>query len=401
MELTELFHRYLNNQCTAEEVKTLIKYFDAESDNAVLKSLILGQLANKAPANFETQPEVIRVFEQTDQYFKDTLFTEKPAISLWQKNFRRYSVAASITVALLAFGAYFFSQYEKPAGNEATKLQSPMEDVQPGTDKAILTLTDGTSVTLDENHSETILRDAGISIEKTADGMLVYKAVDAAWGIDEVKYNQLKTPVGAQYAVLLADGSKVWLNAGSSLRYPLAFTGDERRVELVGEAYFEVEKSAKNGKHIPFFVETPTQVVQVLGTSFNISAYEDDHAVKTTLISGKVNVSGRGGAGRRVLSPGEQSIFTAGNDIQVIRTNVEAARAWKNGNFLYEDVYLKDILKQLSRWYDVEIDYANVPQTRYNMFISRKESLQSVLNMLRKTGDIKFKLTNNIIKVIR
>jgi transmembrane sensor len=398
--ITELFYRYLNNQCTGEELNALLRYFDQQEDNSDLKRLIMDQLKADAPDNFEQQPEVISVFNQTDQYLQHTLFQEQNVRRMWPKRFLRYAVAASLAGILLV-SAYLVSQNHNNAGKEVAKKQTEvLQDANPGTDKAVLILADGTSVTLDEHHKQAMLTDAGIKIRKTADGAIIYEAANVLPENGELKYNQLRTPKGAQYEIVLPDGTRVWLNAASSLRYPLVFTGNERRVELTGEGYFEVEKSFKNGRHIPFYVETPTQVVQVLGTEFNISAYEDDQAVKTTLISGKVNVSKRSGKESEILSPGEQSILIEGNDFQVIKTNPEMARAWKNGNFLYEDMYLKDILKQLSRWYDVKVDYSNVPQTRYNMLISRKETLQNVLNMLRKTGNVQFKLENNVIKII-
>lgn len=399
--ITELFYRYLNNQCTREEVSTLLRYFDQQEDNSDLKRLIMDQLKAHVPENFEQQPEVISVFNQTDQYLKHTLFQDQNVRRIWPGRFLKYAVAASLA-GILAVSAYLISRnYNNPAQQTIAKQQPAfLQDAKPGTDKAILILADGTSVTLDEHHKQTMLSDAGITIKKTADGAIIYEASNTLPENGEIKYNQLRTPKGAQYEIVLPDGTRAWLNAASSLKYPLVFTRNERRVELTGEGYFEVEKSVKNGKHIPFYVETPTQVVQVLGTEFNISAYEDDQVVRTTLISGKVNVSKRSGQENEILSPGEQSILADGSDFKVIKTNPEMARAWKNGNFFYEDMYLKDILKQLSRWYDVKVDYSNVPQTRYNMLISRKETLQNVLNMLRKTGNVQFKLENNVIKII-
>jgi ferric-dicitrate binding protein FerR (iron transport regulator) len=142
--------------------------------------------------------------------------------------------------------------------------------------------------------------------------------------------------------------------------------------------------------------------VEVLGTHFNVSAYDDDLLVKTTLVSGKVNVYSIATKEGKILNPGEQSVLTAGDPfIYVKKVNVEGATAWKDGNFMFEDLYLKDIMKQLSRWYDVEVDLKNLPETRYNIFISRNETLSNVLRMLEKTGNIKFSLINNTIKINR
>lgn len=397
--MTDLFYRYLHNQCSADEIKELLKHFNHEEDDLILKMMILSQLKVDAPPHFEEQPEVVQVFGQTDQFLKSTLFPKTSAGSSLIKKLSWYAVAASIAIVLTT--AYFFLPRNPLVENKLAGQQfASLQDAEPGTDRAILTLTDGTSVVLDENHQQDLFSDAGLMIRKAEDGTLIYETASLAVEGAELKYNQLRTPRGAQYEVLLPDGTRVWLNAASSIRYPLAFSGEERRVQLTGEAYFDVEKSVKDGQYVPFFVETPTQVVQVMGTQFNISAYDDDYSVKTTLVSGKVNVSERNGRGREILSPGEQAILIPGNNFQVIKTNTEIATAWKKGNFMYEDVYLKDILKQLSRWYDVDVDYAQVPQTRYNMLISRKETLQSVLNMLRKTGNIKFDYQDNKIRIV-
>jgi transmembrane sensor len=397
---SELFYRYLNNQCTPDEVKALLGYFDAEENDAVLEDLILNELKEEEPEGFEQRPEVVQVFNETDKYLNRTLFNEKPGSVLKVRKINWSAVAASIAILILG-SVYFINKNNN--GQERMQMASQqsmvLEDAKPGTEMAILTLADGTTVQLDAKNNQSILNEGGITIKKTDDGTLVYEIAGEQKDA-EMKYNQLRTPKGAQYELLLPDGTRVWLNAASTLRYPLAFSGHERVVELTGEGYFEVAKSFRDGKHIPFYVKTPTQIVQVLGTEFNISAYEDDEVVRTTLISGKVNVSERDGNGNNILNPGEQSILLPGSSFRIVKTNPEAARAWKNGNFMYEDVYLKDILRQLSRWYNVSVDYRNIPQTRYNMLISRKETLQSVLNMLRKTGDIKFEFTNNMIKAI-
>lgn len=393
-QASQLFDRYLRNECTAEEINTLLNYFGEEQENASLKAHILKQLASAAPENFEQQPGVIAAFHQSDQYLQKTLFPETSNRNSFIRNYSRYFIAASITAAILCT-AYFFSQHYH---QQETKQLNLAIDVQPGSNKAILTLADGSTVALDTNGRQAILGQKGIQISKTKDGTLVYEvSPPTSSSTIPTAYNQLRTPKGAQYQVVLPDGTRVWLNASSSLRYPVAFSQNERRVELTGEGYFEVSKVQKGPRRIPFYVETSSQEVQVLGTEFNISAYEDDQEVKTTLLSGKVNVSNRIGNYHKSLIPGEQAILTAANGFKVIKVNAENVAAWKDGNFLFEDIYLKDILKQFSRWYQVEVDYTGLPETRYNILIPRNESLLSVLHMLEKTGNIKFQFKNNTI----
>lgn len=394
--VSQLFNLYLSNQCSPEEVKALLNHFGKIQEDAELKSLILEELAKAAPEDFESQPEVIAVFEQTDQYLKNTLFPEKETHKFFLHRYKKYLAAAAMTGLMLGIAYLFFQEYQKGVINDTPAL---VHDVQPGSSKATLVLEDGSTIALSADDSDTVLNQKGITISKTKDGMLVYE-VDSKNVTSEVPaYNELRTPKGAQYEVLLPDGTRVWLNTSSSLRYPLKFAKNERRVSLSGEGYFEVEKVTVDGKRLPFFVETSRQVVQVLGTEFNISAYEDDQLVKTTLMSGIVNVSGKTGNNSKTLSPGEQSILNSDHELSVLKVNPESARAWKNGNFLFEDVYLKEILKQFARWYNVEVDYNDIPNTRYNILVSRNETLLKVLQMLEKTGNLKFQIVNNTIKL--
>lgn len=398
-QLSELFKRYLNNQCSPEEIRILLDYFGAESDNAELRSLITAQLIAEVEEDFEAQPEVAAMFLKTDEYLQQQLFKKTILQRIFSAGYIRYAVAASIA-GILVTGGLFYHKMNQQGYSAKGDL---VNDVKPGGNKAVLTLADGSSVTLDAHSDTTLLKKAGIQVKVTEDGLLVYQVTDEQRATKELIYNQITTPKGGQYYVILSDGSRVRLNASSSLRYPVAFvTGKERRVELNGEAYFDIEKVMEGGVRKAFAVETSGQIVEVLGTHFNISAYEDDPSVKTTLVSGSVNVYSKANQERKLLSPGEQSVLTDGSpSIQILKTNVERAIAWKEGNFMFEDQYLKDILKQLSRWYDVEIDLKNIPETRYNIFISRSETLSAVLKMLEKTGNIKFSLVNNTVKINR
>lgn len=392
-----LFYRYLNNECTPGEVKALLKQFGQESDQGELKALILLELEKtEIPEGFEEQTDIAEVFKQTDQYLQEQLFSEKKQVSISRLTW--LAIAASIAICCTL--GYLFFPAHQPEILSAQAINGGT-DAKPGADKAILKLANGTSIVLNDNAQSTILNEAGLKITKTKDGMLIYEAAAVSTAGSKLVYNELITPLGAKYKIVLPDGTRVWLNAGSSLRYPMAFDTKERRVELKGEGYFEVQKvNSGNGK-VPFYVETPTQIVQVLGTEFNISAYDDDQVVKTTLISGKVNVSDRSNNLQETLNPGEQAVQINGGAFKVTKVNTESSISWKNGNFMFEDMYLRDIMKQLCRWYNVEIDESQIPQTRYNIFISRNETLQSVLNMLGSTGNLKFQLNNNRIKITR
>lgn len=392
---TDIFYRYLNNECTPDEIEALLAQFNTDTDDEVLRGLILEQLQNNdVPEGFEQRPDVIDAFNQTDHFLAKSIFIKK------NRNTIKLTWAAVAASIILCFTlGYLFIRQDKPIHLAQEIIDG--RDAKPGTDRAILTLANGVTINLDEKADGTVLSDAGLTIKKTSDGTLIYEAERTLAATGKLVYNQLSTPYGAKYKVILPDGTLVWLNAGSSLRYPTSFAASERRVELKGEAFFDVEKLTNEGKRIPFYVETPTQIVQVLGTEFNISAYEDDDAVKTTLISGKVNVSNRKGDENEILNPGYQSVLSNRGSFQVIKVNTETAQAWKNGNFMFEDMYLKDIMKQLCRWYNVKVDDADIPHTTYNVFISRNETLSSVLNMLGRTGNLKFQLNNNQIKITK
>jgi transmembrane sensor len=392
-----LFYRYLNNECTPEEVKALLKQFGQEYDQKELKALILQELEKtEIPEGFEDQTDIIEVFNQTDSYLQEQLFSEKKQVSISRLTW--LAIAASIAICC-TLGYLFFPTHQREV--LSAQAINGGTDAKPGADKAILKLANGTAIVLNDNTKSTILNEAGLKITKTKDGMLVYEAAVVPSAGSKLVYNELITPLGAKYKIILPDGTRVWLNAGSSLRYPMAFDTKERRVELKGEGYFEVQKVNSGIGKVPFYVETPTQIVQVLGTEFNISAYDDDQVVKTTLISGKVNVSDRSNNLQETLNPGEQAVQINGGAFKVTKVNAESSISWKNGNFMFEDMYLRDIMKQLCRWYNVEIDESQIPQTRYNIFISRNETLQSVLNMLGSTGNLKFQLNNNRIKITR
>ncbi|WP_316826415.1 FecR family protein [Pedobacter miscanthi] len=393
-EISSLFKQYLDNKCTAEEIKALLAYFGKDGLKTDLKLLILDELKKDAPPHFEEKIQIAEIFNQTDRYLHENIFAGQTKQPYFSMLFFKYAAAASI-ICILSFTVWRYNKQQ-----DQVKVKTALiNDAQPGVDKAILTLADGSSVALTADNSNAVFSDKGIKIKRAKDGALVYEITGSQSNSDVSGYNVLATPNGAKYEVLLPDGTRVWLNAGSSLKYPLKFAHEERRVALTGEAYFEVAKLLLNNNRIPFYVETPKQIIKVLGTEFNISAYNDDPAFRTTLVSGKVDVQEQVTGEHKILSPGEQAVSMNGRHLEVVKVNAEKAVSWKDGDFSCEDMYLKDILRQLSRWYNVKVDYNDLPETRYNIFISRDEKLSAVLRMLEKTGNIKFQITNNTIKI--
>jgi len=306
---------------------------------------------------------------------------------------RLYWIGAA--AVLLVLGLLFFRDRtgRYPGNTVAVK-----HDIAPGGNRAVLTLSDGRKITLTDSASQGILQNAGVSIRSTANGQLIYSVIDtytagrtAAGGNN---FNTITTPVGGQYQVELPDGTRVWLNAASSLKFPASFTGLKSRVvELHGEAYFEV----KHTRSLPFIVKTRQQEVVVLGTHFNVNDYQDADGVRTTLVKGSVLV--RRNDGRFVvLKPGQQSVLK--DQLVVGEADTEMVTAWKDGNFLFNDTDLREIMTQLARWYDLDLDYASIPPNRFfTGFISRDSNLSKVLEMLEVTGGMKFKIENKTIKM--
>lgn len=271
---------------------------------------------------------------------------------------RRWGWAAACIILLISAGIYWW-----PSQQPAEQVAVTVADVTPGSNKAILTLADGTQISLDSNASRMIRE--GIRQEGN---QLQY---DGAAG---VSLNTLSTPRGGQFQVKLPDGTMAWLNAASSIRYPAAFIGKERVVEITGEVYFEVAKNAK----MPFRVKAGNrQVIEVLGTHFNVCAYNDETIARTTLIEGAVRVQGM------LLKPGQQA-QTGTDGTKIMQVHTDQAIAWKNGFFDFEDADLEDVMRQLSRWYDLEVIYeGKPPRMQFGGKMSRDLKLSDILAGLK------------------
>ena len=287
----------------------------------------------------------------------------------------RWAIAASI-LFFMAVGGYFFT-INNNSRRQIAAVKPQKQDVAPGGNKAILTLGDGSTIVLNGAKIGKLARQGNIIIKKAAAGQISYRDVVVDFHPSKnIIYNTAATPQGGQYQFILADGTKVWLNASSSIKYPVVFNGNERRVELTGEAYFEVAHNAKK----PFKVISNGQTVEVLGTHFNINAYNDEQAVKTTLLEGSVKVSA--GKVSNIIKPGQQARFDHGL-IDVMNVDADEVVAWKNGFFFFEDNNIQEVMRQLSRWYGVEIKYeGQLPSRRFSGEISRNVNLSQILDIL-------------------
>lgn len=320
-----------------------------------------------------------------------------PEPKIKQIGWRHISIAASLFVLLAASVALLMKKHD---GAIQTAQNSYQGDVGPGGNKAVLVLANGKKISLTDAKNGELAAQSGIKITKIADGQLVYEVTEVTGSTDHPVYNTIETPRGGQYQVRLPDGTKVWLNAASSLKYPASFKSlKERKVELSGEAYFEVA----HDKNIPFRVMTGKQEVEVLGTHFNINGYAEEGVVQTTLLEGSVKVLARSAAysgHMEILKPGQQSTLGQ-HEFKVAQADTETIMAWKNGDFIFKNEDFKTAMRKVARWYDVDVIYElTAPVTiQPGGWISRKNNISAVLEMIESTGKVQFKIKGRSVIV--
>jgi transmembrane sensor len=304
-----------------------------------------------------------------------------------KRSYRIWYAAASILI-MIAVGS-FFVRRDKKAEMIGKVPDATKQDIRPGSNKAVLTLSSGEQIVLTEPHAGILAREGATQIIKKENGELVYNLENKTSGHNtKPVHNTITVPRGGQYQLVLSDGSKVLLNAASSLTYPAEFNGRYRNVELKGEGYFEVAKNAS----MPFIVKANNVEVRVLGTHFNISAYSDDANITTTLIEGAVSMN-KGKQTKR-LAPGQQGIsaYTTG-EISVQPANIEQTMGWVKGNFVFKDLNIKEVMKIASRWYDIEVEYrGNVQSKKFGGTTSRFSNITELLDYMKITGGVNYKI---------
>lgn len=380
-EFLVLIDKYLAGNASAEEADLLSRYYNSFQENKDWNENELGEKHSTRDNIFNHIQDAIRANSRRN---KSKVFT-----------LRRIAVAASV-IALVLLGMSLWFNRHKQDGIARTEIKKNgyRNDVPPGGDKAILTLADGSTITLDDAKNGTLAQQGATKVIKLS-GKLSYNQTDA--GDKAVVYNTISTPRGGQYQIELADGSQVWLNAASSLRFPTAFTGNERTIEITGEAYFEVAKDISK----PFIVKVEGASVQVLGTHFNVMAYKDEGTLKTTLLEGSVRfVSGNNAS---LLKPGQQSQLTNEGKISVTNgVDVDEVVAWKNGLFHFANADIATVMRQLSRWYDVDVVYQTGDfNDQFIMEMPRSSRLSEVLKVLELTSNVRFYIQGKKIVVMK
>ncbi len=388
-EYLSLCEKYLKGICTPREEILLKEYQDkfmlieqpwvteTMGDEADIKNQLFNKLQASIQSKAEVEPNVVK--------FK------------W-----RYASAAAVILVFISIAVYFIKP-KTPLRKQqiaVKQTQTPINEILPGSNKAVLTLADGSKIILDNAKKGVLTKQGNTAITKSGDGLLVYnfKSKDTKAKVAN-PLNTITIPRGGKYEIVLPDGTKVWLNSSSTITFPTLFTGAERVVQLSGEAYFEVAKN----RDMPFKVHlNNNNEVKVLGTHFNIMAYDDDWEIKTTLLEGSVKLTNN--AGNVMLVPGQQGVIGRGDyaAFKVRAVNIEETIAWKNGSFMFVNEDLKSIMKKISRWYDVDVKYANnITDRNFTGTISQSKNVSEVLRLLELTGAIHFKIEERRIYVMQ
>jgi len=356
--LRKLYKKYIDDQLSDPERVELYTFFEHAGDE------VLGELIDTYLNQTHSIPNLDHLDHRTDRVFSRIRAEIRPP----RKQLRWLPYAAAAIVGVL--GIAWFLLTDTPQTTPDSR-KAATADILPGGNRAILTLANGKTIALSEAEAGIIIHDDQVTYTDRSKQI-------ARLSPDAVGYMVLATPNGGTYQVTLPDGSEVWLNAASKLTYPLRFSGTERVVTISGEAYFSVAKNAQN----PFKVISKQQEIQVLGTAFNVSAYADEPETKTTLVQGGVQIRNvQSGAINRLL-PNEQSIVHA-SSTEVQQVDAEPYIAWKNGYFYFKHTPFEEVMRQLARWYDVEVIYrGEVPQETFSGKMGRELTLNAALKLL-------------------
>lgn len=367
--IKDLLNKYLSGAINGEEKKQLSRIIDDPENRSGLE-FVMEKFFMEEAFGADLKPEIGKDIQK---WLNNTINEKKSKTKLfWLTRI----AAAACFIAFVAFGIKHFILNSNNSKIPQSSKTITAADFSPGKEGAILTLDNGEQILLDSAANGQLAKQAGVSVSKK-DGQVLYK------GNGEVVYNTMTTPRGRQYTLILADNSKVVLNAGSSIRYPTAFPGSERVVELTGEAYFEIAKNALK----KFIVKTPGGVrTEVLGTHFTINSYSDEENIITTLLEGKISISNA--INNTILQPGNQVMIDKNGSFQFVqKANMEEATSWLNGYFYFVNADVKTVMRQLSRWYDFDVEFGTyVSKEFFGGKLQRNLSLPAVMEILETIG---------------
>ncbi|WP_276500107.1 FecR family protein [Terrimonas pollutisoli] len=391
----QLLDDYVTGKLSEQDQRKFFEFLEQDGYRNVLEEVLRKEWDDE---NYMEQTNT-QIGERIEQYVLRRIANNEKAPVRPISFFRRYRMIAAAVIIIIA-GAGLYLLLTNRTNDRRDIAKTIQNDVPPGSNKAVLTLADGSTIILDSAADGQLAQQGNAKISKTNEGQLAYNLINEK-PTTEVLYNTLATPRGGQYRLVLPDESKVWLNAASSIRYPTVFTGKERVVEITGEAYFEVEKNEK----LPFIVKIISPSgdngeVRVLGTHFNINAYDDESLVRTTLLEGSVLI--KKDAAMALLKPGEQAQLNNGSSVKVVKNvDLEEVVAWKNREFNFNGADIYAVMRQLSRWYDVDVIYQNKKiDVQFFFEIPRSSKLSDVLRILELAGKIKFQIEGKRVIVL-
>lgn len=388
--ILDLIEKYLAATISKEELIALNNWYHTHDDSQTTVEPLISATQN----DDQSSEEVIsrRIYEKLLN--RKDIQVPRKKISPW----KNYAAAIALLISICGLGYFYLHQRSNTKNNAKVALQATSinADLAPGGNKARLTLADGSVVILDSLQNGSIAKQGGIDIQKLANGQLTYNRTNSAINATVV-FNQISTPRGGTYRITLADGTKVWLNAASELKYPTTFKGATREVVLKGEAYFEVAKNAAK----PFLVHTAQQTVQVLGTHFDVNAYQDEPVTKTTLLEGRVKVIANHNADQQtILVPGQQSALHPSGKLTLnLHPDLEQVTGWKDGFFVFHSTDLKSILRLISRWYDADIEYKSPKNPVFTGQISKQLPVSKVFALLSLTNEVHYSIEGKTIIV--
>ena len=381
-----LVGRYFDNTYSAEEKLELARWISEEADENMLNETL--------GASWEKHVPLIGMPDEMSDRIVASLFGAAPVVkAVPQRRIGRYAWWAAASILLAGAGSWWLLQHKttKPVIADSIR-QRYKNEVQPGGNHAMLTLADGSVISLDSAANGVLTQQGNVKIVKQSNGELLYEGA----GNREMMYNTMTTPRGGQYRLTLPDGTLVWLNAASSVTYPAAFTGKERSVTVTGEVYFEV--AANENK--PFSVKAGNMIINVMGTRFNVNAYAEEPVIRTTLVQGAVSVAA--GHATAVLKPGQQAQMRNNESLTIVNNiDTEEIIAWKNGFFQFTDADMPTVMRQIEKWYDVKVTYEGaIPKRSFGGGIQRSLPLSQVLGIL-EANDVKFKIEGKNITVLK
>ncbi|WP_316815403.1 FecR family protein [Pedobacter nyackensis] len=388
--------KYMEGGMTPAEQAELHELLLAGQDNQIVDHILtlMDKEQEQSPLAEEEITGILRNIFTLDQI-------EKPVLHIRHNRFPL--IAAASVAILLSIGFFFYQSINsKRQAEQALQIAKSKNTIIPGSNKATLKLQNGQLIELNDKPQGEIASIAGVSIRKDKNGQLVYQ-VSNNTEKESQGINTISTPKGGQYQIILADGTKVWLNAMSKLSYPTSFKGNKREVTLEGEAYFDVKKNTAQ----PFLVNSNGQQIEVLGTHFNVNAYADEDDVKTTLIEGSVRLTTLNKQQKinrnskiATLVPGQQAITNTTGKLSLQAADMEQAIAWKNGEFSFSGRRVDEVMRQIARWYDVDIEYrTDVSNKELMGSVSRFKDIREVLRKLEYTSVIHFKIEGRRIIV--